>query len=197
LLMESKPIYNESVFRNAVDKILRKYLELIMIDPKKEALFLLNDVIRYFRSICVNYQFNFWKEEDKWVMRNVKLRHSRIIMYAGLLLLILNASKNTEDKFSYMQSKIYLTPIEKIIHVYTDNKDLSFTRILGTYDVFLRKNSDGEIRKALRVDYDERYSNPYYAELKVNSDNLQTEFTRFIFAQKGRWTEQIYEYLIF
>ncbi len=71
------------------------------------------------------------------------------------------------------------------------------SRILGIYDIFIRKISDANIRASLRSDYEERYSNPYYSELKVNSDSLQTELTRFIFAQKGKWTDHIYEYLIF
>jgi len=197
LLMESKPIYNESMYRSAVDQFLTKYLELVKVDPPKEAIFMLNDIIRYFRSICTNYQFNFWREEEKWVTRNIKLRHSRIIMYAGLLLLVMNASKNRTDKFGYISSKIHLTPIEKIIHIYSDNNDPNIDRVLGHYDVFLRKMSDPEIRQALQADYDDRYLNPYYADLKVNSDGLQTELTRFILARKGIWSDLIYEYLIF
>jgi len=200
LLMETKPLYNETLYRNVVDRILRKYLALVIDDPSKEALFFINDIIRYFRTICVNYEFNFWKEEDKWVMRNVKLRHSRILMYAGLLFLVLNASKHTEhddSKLAYILPRIELTPLEKIAHVYKDNHDHSASRVYSIYDVFLRKVSDPEIRKALRADYEDRYSNPYYVELKVTSDALQTELTRFIFAQKGRWTEQVFEYLVF
>lgn len=200
LLMEARPVYNEHLYRSTVDKLLRKYLRLLEGSPEKEALFLLNDIIRYFRSICVNYEFNFWKQEDKWVIRNVKLRHSRIVMYAGLLLLTLNASKYRSEqktKFSYIAEHTFLTPIEKIVSVYQDNGDPSYRRVLGIYDIFTRKISDPTIRQALKADYEERYSNPYYSELKVNSDSLQTELSRFIFAQKGRWTDQIFEYLLF
>jgi len=200
LLMESRPIYNEQLYRDVVARILRKYLAFVIENTSKEALFFLNDIIRYFRTICVNYEFNFWKEEDKWVMRNVKLRHSRIVMYAGLLLLVLNSSKHTEDdddKWAYLSTRIELSPLEKIAHVYKDNRDHSVNRVLSIYDVFLRKISNPELRKALRIDYDERYKSPDYIEMKVTSDALQTELTRFIFAQKGRWTEQVLEYLIF
>lgn len=200
LLMESRPIYNEQLFRDVVNRTLRKYLASVIEDTAKEALFLINDIIRYFRTICVNYEFNFWKEEDKWVMRNVKLRHSRIVMYAGLLLLVLNSSKYTEhddNKWAYLSTRVELSPLEKIAHVYKDNRDHAVNRVLSIYDVFLRKISNPEMRKALRIDYEERYKSPDYIEMKVTSDALQTELTRFIFAQKGRWTEQVLEYLIF
>jgi len=200
LLMESKPIYNKKMYDDIVKKVIEKYLSLNIEDTTKECVFLLNDIIKYFRSICVNYQFRFWREEEKWVIRNIKLRHSRVVMYGGLLLLILNACKKTEEndnKFTYISSLIDLTPLEKIVHVYQDNNDMSFKRVLGIYNTFMRKLSDKDIREALHVDYEDRYDNPYYSELKVTSDALQTELTRFIFAQRGRWTEQVFEYLLF
>jgi predicted nucleotidyltransferase len=200
LLMEAKPLYNESLYTNLIERLLEKYLVLLTDEPSKEALFLINDIIRYFRTICVNYEFNFWREEDKWVIRNVKLRHSRIIMYAGLLLLVLNASKHYQlekSKRNYIRPLISLTPLEKIAHVYQDNNDRSLSRVFSIYEVFLRKISDPKIRNSLRIEYEQRHNNPDYLELKVTSDALQTELTRFIFAQRGRWTEQVFEYLIF
>lgn len=197
MLMETKPLYDEKIYQNVTDQILRRYLQHIIQNPKKEALFLMNDLIRYFRSICVNYQFHFWKEQEKWALRNAKLRHSRIILYAGLLFLIMNASKERKDKFSYISSKIYLTPLEKIAFVYSDNEDNSFDKILGIYEIFLRKITDVDIRNGLQIDYKHRYSNPHYIELRESAESLRTELTRFVFSMKGIWTEQVLEYLIF
>ncbi len=197
LLMETRPLFNERVYRNVTDQILRKYLEYVIQDPKKEALFLMNDLIRYFRSICVNYQFQFWREQEKWTLRNVKLRHSRIVLYAGLLLLLMNASKERKDKSAYISTRIHYTPLEKIAFVYADNRDYSFDKILGIYEVFLRKVADEKIRNSLQIDYENRYSNPHYLELKVSADSLRTELTRFIFSMRGVWTDHVLEYLIF
>jgi hypothetical protein len=196
LLMESRAIYNEPLFFKTVDAILQKYLDLVISNPEKEAVFLLNDLIRYFRFISVNYQFNFWKDNLKWTIRNVKLRHSRVLIYVGLLFIIMNASKYRKNKYEYIRSKIFLTPIEKIISVYCDNNDHNYYRLLGAYDIFVNRINQKHIREELQVDYDDRYNNPYYAELKVTSDAFQAELTRFIFAQRGNWTEQIFEYLL-
>jgi hypothetical protein len=197
LLMETKAIYNQPLFEKIVKDLLKKYLEFLLNDPEKEALFLLNDLIRYFRSIAVNYQYNFWKEEQKWTIRNVKLRHSRVLIYAGLLLLILNASKKRGDKIAYLEENIFLTPIEKIVSVYADNNDFNYKRLLGAYDVFLGKINRKDVRERLKTDYQDRYKNPIYAELKVTSDFFTTELTRFVLTHRNNWTEQIFEYLIF
>lgn len=197
MIMETKPIFNEALFDSIIDEILRKYLEYVIKEPTKEAIFLMNDLIRYFRSIAVNYQYNFWKNNEKWTIRNVKLRHSRILMYAGVLLLILNASKLRERKFEYIKERIKFTPVEKIVSVYLDNNDFNFSRLIGAYDIFLGKLNDKEVRKQLQVEYDDRYNNPHYAELKVTSDTFIAELTRFILSKRGVWSEEVFEYLIF
>lgn len=199
LLMECKPVFNEKYFDSVVKRVLDKYFELPDLNKDKEAVFLLNDSIRYFRSICVNYQFNFWREEEKWGLRNIKLRHSRVLMYGGLLLLICNASqeKHRQNKHEYIYSKIKLTPIERIIHVYEDNHDVSISRVLSIYNVFLGNLSSEQVRKSLIVDYESRYSIPTYQSLKVNSDFFLSELTRFILSKQNVWSNQIFEYLFF
>lgn len=196
LLLETKPLFNDTLFNSAVDQILNKYLEFLQNEPEKEALFLINDLIRYFRGICVHYQYNFWRQEEKWTLRNVKLRHSRIVMYAGTLLLLMNASKK-KDKIKYIKEKMLWTPLERISHVYEDNNDKGFEKVLSSYEVFLRKISDPEIRRTLILDYNDRYDNPHYLELKVGSELLRSELTRFILARRKEWSSQVLEYIIF
>lgn len=197
LLMESKPLYNERFFESAVEKILEKYLEMVINEPEKEAVFMLNDLIRYFRSIAVNYEYSFWKDNQKWVLRNVKLRHSRVLIYAGLLLLILNSSKERKDKYGYLKEKIFLTPIEKIASVYHDNNDFGVTRLLSAYDMFLGKMNQESVRNSLQAEYKDRFNNSVYSELKVSSDALISELTRFIYKQQGNWSTDVFEYLLF
>lgn len=54
--------------------------------------FLLNDLVRYFRTVCVNNQATSIREPHKRAIRNAKLRHSRIVMYCGLLFALARAS---------------------------------------------------------------------------------------------------------
>lgn len=197
LLMESRPLYNQDLYNRIIGELLDKYLDLVKNHPHKEAVFLMNDLIRYFRSIAVNYQNTFWREGEKWTLRNVKLRHSRVLIYAGLLLPILNASKNQTDKYGYLLKFMKLTPMERVVNVYRDNSDNNFGKLLNIYDVFLFKLNVKETRENLKVDYEQRYSNPVYKELKINSDSFMSELTRFVFAQRGKWTEHAFEYLIF
>jgi len=99
LLLESQPVYHDENYAKLIDSLIERYaLKYVKDDARKEWTLLLNDLIRYFRSLAVNYQWDFENETEKWAIRNIKLRHSRVIMYTGLLMLIGEASKERDDK---------------------------------------------------------------------------------------------------
>jgi hypothetical protein len=198
LLLESRPVFNDAKYEALITELFSKYAEYLKGAPDKEYVFLLNDLIRYFRYICVNYQATFWRENEKWVIRNLKLRHSRVIMYAGLLFLIGEASKYQGDKkISFVREHLALTPLERLGLVYKENNDHGFFRVIGLYNVFLSRLSDEAWRTRLNVEYDHRYSLPEFSEMKANSDALVAELIRFVFARRGHWSDRFFEYLIF
>jgi len=207
LLMECRPVYNSSLFNNTIiNGLLDHYMIRPSRDPDKDPVLLLNDLIHYFRAICVNVEFSFWNanEKEKQGLRNIKLRHSRVLIYAGLLLLILNVSTHKNEKENYLRKYIQSTPksacspLERIYHVYKDNSDYNFSRIAESYDLFLSKLQDDNVRNELgNLDYGDRYKSRYYTELRLNSQFLISELTRFVFANKHKWNPQIIEYLIF
>lgn len=198
LLLESRPVYGDSQYEHLVKGLFSKYTEYVEGAPDKEYVFLMNDLIRYFRYICVNYQDSFWRDNEKWVIRNLKLRHSRVIMYAGLLFLLGEASKQQgEGKISFVRKHLALTPLERLGLVYKDNHDYGFFRVVGLYNVFLSRLSNVAWRERLNVEYEHRYTLPEFSEMKANSDALVAELLRFVFARRGQWSDRFFEYLIF
>jgi len=199
LLLESRPVYRADQFHLLLKAIFARYSEYVAVDPDKEFAFLANDLMRYFRFICVNYQASFWRQNEKWALRNLKLRHSRIVMYSGLLFLIGEASKHSgEKKVDVVFKNLNLTPLERIGWVYRENGDGAFFRVLGLYNVFVSRLSDTEWRKQLQdLEYADRYSVPAFAEMKANSDAFIAEFVRFLLARRGQWSDRFFEYLFF
>jgi hypothetical protein len=204
LLLETQPVYKPDGYQKVVDAVVNSYAEeYVAKDPRKEWGFLINDLIRYFRSLCVNYQWDFENEHGKWPLRNIKLRHSRLIMYGGLLMLLGQCSRERQDKVAWLKKHLTLTPLERIAVVYSANQDTNFFRLAGFYDTFLGMLSKPEVRTELNRDqvqqgsYDARYQMRNYAILKANSDGLVAELIRFILGRRGVWSERFFEYLIF
>jgi hypothetical protein len=199
LLLESRPIYGDDAYIDLLKDVFTRYTRYHEGEPTKEFAFLLNDLIRYFRYICVNYESNFWRENEKWALRNLKLRHSRVLMYSGLLFMLGEASRSSyDDKIDVVWQSLPLTPLERIARVYAANGDVSFFRVAGLYNVFLSHLSNEEVRKQLGpIEYPDRYSVPAFAELKANSDAFVAELLRFVLGRRGEWSERFFEYLIF
>jgi len=211
LVLETQPVFNDQNYTDLINSIVDRYADkYVKNDSKKEWTLLLNDLIRYFRSLAVNYQWDFDNEVEKWAIRNIKLRHSRLVMYSGLLMLLGEASKERSDKVFRLKEQLKMTPLERIAWVYEQNTDWNFYKVLGPYNVFLSRLSKPEVRKSLNFNpgdlepknggknsYDQRYSNEEFSNLKANSDGLVSELLRFVLARRGGWTERFFEYLIF
>lgn len=204
LLLETQPVFHHEGYQKVIRAVLNRYADpYVAQDPRKEWVLLINDLIRYFRSICVNYQWDFDNEHGKWPIRNVKLRHSRVVMYMGLLMLLGECSHERRNKVDWLEKRLLFTPLERIAAAYCAARDTSFFRIAGAYDIFLGLLSKDEVRKELNNDklqpgsYEMRYQMRNYAILKANSDGLAGELVRFIMSRRGDWSERFFEYLLF
>jgi predicted nucleotidyltransferase len=198
LLLESRALLNDESYNELVAKIVEEYSRDVVADSTKNFVYLLNDLIRYFRTICVNYQHSKGEEWGKWPIRNIKLRHSRVLMYFSMVASLGELSRSeVADKVQELRKYIEATPLERLFRCYRSADDTNFFRFAGAYDVFLRYLSDDDSRRGLaQLEYEDRYRDRNFASLKANSDAIAAELTRFFFARRGYWSERFFEYMI-
>ncbi|WP_206542723.1 hypothetical protein, partial [Sphingomonas endophytica] len=160
---------------------------------------LLNDVIRYFRAICVNYQYTTTETADgKWPIRNLKLRHSRVLMYFSMVAAIGSLSRvHDEQKIKALKEFVTMPPLMRLFVAYRISDDGAFYKVAGYYNTFLALLSKPETRREIYgLDYKVRYGSDVFSQLKANSDALSSELLRFYEARRRVWDDRFFEYML-
>lgn len=204
LLLEAQALWNVAYFDSLRDALIGRYAADVAADPSKQFVLLMNDIIRYFRTICVNYHAVTVGDRGKWPLRNIKLRHSRIVMYASLLYSLGELSRfayarrdASPSKIDSLKQYVQMPPLERFAHLYTANGDDNFFRFLSLYNNFLAAMGDADKRNELRdLDPPHRYESTVFSLLKANSDAFASEVMRFLMARRGVWSDRFFEYLV-
>ncbi len=94
LLLESRPLVEPGVYKEVTDEVVSSYWSDYE-DHKTDFMpaFLANDILRLWRTFCVNYEANTAREprekKAKRKLKNYKLKHSRLLTcYSGILYLL-------------------------------------------------------------------------------------------------------------
>jgi predicted nucleotidyltransferase len=191
-LLESKALYNNNIYDEIMDKLLNIYVKNI----KKEQItrFLLNDIIRYYRTITVDFEFKTSEVGKSWGLRNIKLTYSRkLIYFAGILCVAKTMDLSKEDKINYLKKIFNLTPLDRVNNIIKDTKLKE--DFFNLYNDFLNDISLFENRKSLDsilTMEDERTK--IYKKLKKDSKSFSQNIREIIedtFDKKHRIHEAI------
>ena len=101
LLLESKPLFNEQLYHQVILDIINVYFNDYAKHEKNfKPIFLANDIIRFWKTMCLNYEEKRKRHENdstsryKYRVKNLKLKFSRLTTCYSLLC-CLNKSNTT------------------------------------------------------------------------------------------------------
>lgn len=149
-LLESEPVTGDTAYASAREKTLTRYLDESVKDFRPPR-FLLNDTVRYWRTICVDFAAKEAVGHAKWGLRNAKLRLSRKVLFAGGLLPILACSRLKRDAIpDFLRRQFGMPPTDRIAESFLQHGAVDAGgRALGAYDEFLGLLDDKAFRDKL------------------------------------------------
>ncbi|MGE0329340.1 MAG: DUF294 nucleotidyltransferase-like domain-containing protein [Ramlibacter sp.] len=143
VLLEGDWLFGQAIFNEARRRLVEDIYVRAEISDHQIARFLLNDLIRYWRTIGVDFEFKTVEAGKGWGIRNIKLVYSRKLMYfSGVLMVAETAQSTRATKVATLIELAKLTPLQRIDRVFGAN----CTRMMSLYANFLEQIGDSLVR---------------------------------------------------
>lgn len=160
LLLESQPITNETLYKKGIDEVINNYYRDGSGREDFRPLFLLNDILRYWRTLCLNYEEYRSDNDRPWFKKNLNLKFSRKLTVYSTVFAILAGEANDSDSFRKLCK---LTPIERLAKALDSIEDDTlldgFLETLNGYEFFLRGKEKALIAEQTPDRDKRRYTN--------------------------------------
>lgn len=199
LVLESVPVAGEANYQRARRSLLAGYLDANAKDHQPPRFFL-NDVIRYWRTIAVDFESKMRaRKGEGWGLRNAKLRLSRKALFAGGLLPLLECYRYPADQMvDYLDERMSLPPLDRIADAFVAHDALDAgVRTLAAYDTFLAILDDSERRSHLdELGMEDAGESPVFARVAELGEEFEAGLLSLLFDDRDlrRWVR---EYIVF
>lgn len=120
LLLESRPLFNRDGYREIIERVLRAYWRDFDDHPGDFVPgYLANDILRLWRTFCVNYEARTKSEpaerKARRSLKNYKLKHSRLLTcYSALAHLLMDFNERQTVTIEDARGMVNLSPTERI-----------------------------------------------------------------------------------
>jgi hypothetical protein len=177
ILLEGEWLFNAGGLKEVRCEILERYIGDGMTDHQL-ALFLLNDIIRYYRTIAVDYEFKT-SEGDRpkpWGIRNIKLVFSRKLLYAsGLFSVAMTADRARDQKIALLERLFDMPVIDRMIDICGRPNTEA---VLASYNHFLERFESADVRRRLKELSRQERGDALFRELKNEGHNFTRELLK-------------------
>jgi hypothetical protein len=184
LLLESLPLTNHAYHETTRDALLERYVDDFVRDHRVP-LFLLNDIVRYWRTVCVDFAGKeMTRDGEGWGLRNAKLRMSRKLLFAsGLLPVLLCARLPRAEMRSFLARQLSTPATDRVAFAFlaADAADIG-ARALGAYDRFIALLGQPDARAQLKALRHEQWeTSPLFAEIRTLGRSLHEALVALLF----------------
>lgn len=223
MLAESRAITNPLVRQRVIRNVLARYVlhDRAVKSAKTKGrynripYFLLNDVVRYWRTVATDYASKKWERDGKgWATRNIKLRFSRKLIFIWGLVASLTAelfdssslgeAGNEEEHLILLSELIReqtdVTPLELLARVAAQPgvRPQTAKRIFDAYDQFIAALSDPDFRRRLEsVKFDEAADDETYETVRQASYEFRVGINDLFFDEHQRLKDLIRKFGVF
>lgn len=153
LLLESRPVFGEMTYQRILTSIIGAYFRDYHDHTGDfRPLFLVNDILRFWKTLCLNYENKRNRPEDrekknKHHVRNLKLKFSRLLIcFSTIIPLVVSRSSSPEDILRLTD----VSPLDRILNlVNNDKQERIYNQLRTLYCSFLEIVSQPDVEEKI------------------------------------------------
>lgn len=138
MLLESRAACNEEVYDEFLTTVAGHYFRDQRGKKSFRPLFFLNDILRYWRTLCLNYELIRDNPDLPWRKKNINLKFSRMLTVFGTVLPLISMPVTSESDLTPL---LRMRPLERFASGLDSIGDGSFQQgfeeFLDNYEKFL------------------------------------------------------------
>ncbi|PHS36163.1 MAG: hypothetical protein COA91_12460 [Robiginitomaculum sp.] len=163
LLLESVCLYNSDCYEFINTAVIESYASLLIEDTHL-TLLLLNDIIRLYRTICVDFNYKTIEGDKPWGIRKVKLVFSRKLLYfSGVASVAETVNLSAWEKRKKIAELFKLKPTDRIESIFGEQSKSVLTSYKKFMDIIIVAENRQELKE---VTPDTSTHTQLYIELK-------------------------------
>jgi len=220
LLLESVALGREDVHERVLRLVLSRYVEddrglRFSRKAKRIPRFLLNDIVRYWRTVTVDFVYKQRERSDGWALRNAKLRMSRkLIFVSGLLTCFgpelfadpgetwtgADGFADTPRIVQFLLERTRVAPLQQLAEVALRPAISLETarKVFDAYDDFIGVLADDEKRNRLqKLTFDEFGTDQLFKDVQRITGKFQDGLDKMFFEEDEVLKKLIRDYGVF
>ncbi|WP_459555529.1 nucleotidyltransferase family protein [Lacunimicrobium album] len=224
LLLEATSVRNSNdelggPYARIVRQVLNRYLvsdsnfHSQTDDKSRIPRFLMNDIVRYWRTMCVDFAYKDWEQAGKnWAIRNIKLRTSRKLLFVAGMFMVFSCfqneslQRNDESADGYqirlqnhLLSFVNCTPLNIVVWTLQElGLHTKCEEFVDQYEQYLVQINDPKVRSHLeKLDERNVYEDKDFLACREISHQIQAVLKYACFEANTELKEFMCEYGVF
>lgn len=185
LLLESRELRG-TIHAKCCSDVFERYLRF-GVKNNRPPRFLLNDLVRYWRTICVDFEgkhADSGGDDPKWVTRNAKLRTSRKLLFVGgLLPILLCHLRQADEMHDFLTTWLTASPLDRVAAAFIHYEAIDEgARAFAAYDRWIEIMQNDAARDELKtLRAATRDGSDVWQEIRSIGESLQRGLTALLF----------------
>lgn len=186
LLEESESLLRDDLHEELLRNVLRRYLSDYDAPKQGPPRFLVNDVVRYWHTLTVDYAAKRYEQiNPEWGLRYLKLIISRKLAYAGTLASLLSCGPEQPADEDYLFSQFRIPPLARLAQLHSaldaEEHRRALADCLTTADWFTGRLGDPSFREDVKSVRDRDSAVPAFQEAREQARLIQAALETLFF----------------